>query len=153
MKNESRPLRVLLDANVLISYLLVPQQSAISQIVAAAYEGLYTLLAPEQLLDEVVDTVRSKPRLSKRIPLDQAKELATFIGAVAEVPPPLLPSDRVPAISRDPKDDYLLAHAIVGQADYLVTGDDDLLSLGEVVGLKIVRPAEFQALLQSSSEQ
>ncbi len=47
---------------------------------------------------------------------------------------PILP------VTSDPKDDYLLAYTLVGQANYLVTGDEGLLTLGTVAGLKIVSP-------------
>jgi predicted nucleic acid-binding protein len=45
----------------------------------------------------------------------------------------------------------LLAYAVVGEADYLVTGDDDLLVLGEVAGVKIVTPRQFLTVLDSDS--
>lgn len=51
-------------------------------------------------------------------------------------------------LSRDPKDNYLLAMAVDANADYLVTGDDDLLVLSEIGKTKIVKMSEFQALLQ-----
>ena len=51
--------------------------------------------------------------------------------------------ESIPAICRDPKDDYLLAHALIGSADYLISRDKDLLTLREVEGIKIVEPAEF----------
>lgn len=44
---------------------------------------------------------------------------------------------------RDPEDDYLLAYALVGKADYLVTGDRDLLVLGSVGKTKIVTAQQF----------
>lgn len=49
--------------------------------------------------------------------------------------------------SRDPKDNYLLAMALESEADYLVTGDDDLLVLKSVGRTKIVRMSEFQPRL------
>ncbi len=39
-----------------------------------------------------------------------------------------------------------MAYAVVGQADYLVTGEKDLLVVAEVVGLKIISLVEFAAL-------
>ncbi len=47
-------------------------------------------------------------------------------------------------VMRDLKDDYLLAYALVGEADYLVTGDKDLLELqGPITGLEILTSAQF----------
>lgn len=51
-------------------------------------------------------------------------------------------------ITRDAKDDYLLACALLGRANYLVTGDKDLLTLaGQVKGLTILSSAQFADLL------
>ena len=63
--------------------------------------------------------------------------------------PMLTITEEIPPVSRDPKDDYLLAYGLVGGADYLVTGDEDLLTLRDVEGLKIVSPREFVTLLES----
>jgi predicted nucleic acid-binding protein len=54
----------------------------------------------------------------------------------------------IPAVTRDPKDDYLLAYALVGEADYLVTGDEDLLVLeGQISELEILTPRQFSQVL------
>jgi putative PIN family toxin of toxin-antitoxin system len=50
-------------------------------------------------------------------------------------------------MSRDPNDNYLLAMAIDTNADYLVTGDDDLLALKRIGRTRIVKMSEFQAIL------
>jgi uncharacterized protein len=135
-------MRVLLDANILISYLLPSSQAnAVSAIVEAAYSGQITLLVSDDLLNEVVESIKTKPRLAKRITPQQADDLASALRGIAELLPPL--TESIPAICRDPKDDYLLAHALIGSADYLISRDKDLLSLGEVEGIKIVEPAEF----------
>ena len=46
-------------------------------------------------------------------------------------------------VSRDPKDDIFIACAVEGRADYIVTGDADLLVLNEYEGIKILRPRDF----------
>lgn len=58
--------------------------------------------------------------------------------------------ESIPAVTRDPKDDYLLAYALVGKADYLVTGDKDLLVLqAEIPDFEIVSPRQFSEILSS----
>ena len=47
---------------------------------------------------------------------------------------------------RDPKDDKFLTLAVAANADYIVTGDDDLLVLHPFRGIQIIKPAEFLAL-------
>ena len=52
-----------------------------------------------------------------------------------------------PELCRDPKDDYLLYTAIAAQADYLVSGDNDLLTLDYIVDTKIITYTEFDMML------
>ncbi len=56
------------------------------------------------------------------------------------------PSKRVDGICRDRDDDAILACALSAEADYLVTGDADLLELGTFKGIKIVTPRDFELL-------
>lgn len=55
----------------------------------------------------------------------------------------------IPNYTRDPKDDYLIDAALRGQADYLVTGDFDLLALADdpAISVQIVSPSTFLAML------
>ena len=140
-------MRVLLDANILISYLLVPQNSAISRIMAAVSQRRFTLLMPQAVIDELVATVTLKPRLTKRIKPEPLDELVTALLTTAEFLPPL--RAEIPIMSRDRKDDYLLAYAVVGQADYLITGDVDLLVLGKIDDTLIMRPADFIVIVDN----
>jgi putative PIN family toxin of toxin-antitoxin system len=50
---------------------------------------------------------------------------------------------KVSGVARDPDDDTILGAAIEGCAEYLVTGDQDLLALGEYEGIRIVTPRAF----------
>jgi putative PIN family toxin of toxin-antitoxin system len=142
-------MRALFDTNVYISYLLPSKaESAIERIVNAAFEGTFTLLIAQEIVREFSRKVASKSYLAKRISREQANELMEGLLAVAEVITVISNAiTDLPVITRDPKDDYLLAYALVGEADYLVTGDDDLLALGRVEGMKIVTPASFLEVL------
>jgi len=53
----------------------------------------------------------------------------------------------IPARCRDPKDDHLLELALASRADFIVTGDADLLVLGQIVDTGIVSPAKFLGLI------
>jgi putative PIN family toxin of toxin-antitoxin system len=140
-------MRVLIDTNVFISYLLSSHSTGVIQEIFSAWaEDKFTLLVPEALLDELLETVRSKPRLAKRISLQSLEEFLTIIQELSEEVPRI--KSPIPAVTRDPKDDYLLAYALVGRADYLVTGDDDLLTLQQQIHeLEILTPRQFSELL------
>ena len=144
-------MRVLIDTNVFISYLLSSHGAGvINEIFAAWAEGRFTLLVPEALLGELLVTVTTKPRLAKRIPPDNLKEFLATIQQMSEEVPRI--KSPIPSVTRDPKDDYLLAYALVGGADYLVTGDEDLLALQQQIHeLEILTPRQFSELLSSSS--
>lgn len=140
-------MRVLVDTNVLISILLKPSEGGpVRALFHAFVAGRFTLLLPEWLIDELTNSVQTKPRLAKRISITQLNRFTALLREaaeqIAEIETP------IPVVSRDPDDDYVLAYALVGNADYLVTGDKDLLALeGLIAGLEIVTPAQFVEIL------
>lgn len=140
-------MRALLDTNLFISYLFTPAQrsGAIGQVVSAAFSGTYTLLLPAELLAEFYETIVTKPILRERIGEAGAAAFVDLLRGTAELLPSL--DEPYPAVTRDPNDDYLLAHALLAGADYLVSGDKDLLSLGPIEGLTILSPADFARML------
>jgi uncharacterized protein len=140
-------MRVLLDTNILVSHLLTPTHSgSIAAIMDSLARGDFMLLLPLELLDELEQVVARKPSLAQRIRPEQLARLREGLLAVGDVIPPI--EQHIPAVTRDRKDDYLLAYAVVGAADYLVTGDEDLLVLKQVGRLRIVSPPEFADILR-----
>jgi len=143
-------MRVLLDANIYISYLLGPEpDSAILEAVESGIRGEYTILLPLALWEELVDVVTGKPYFQQRITPQQLRRLKEILEVFAEVLPEM--EEAIPRVVRDPKDDYLLAHALLDAADYLVTGDADLLALDPVGALRIVSPRDFVRALREAS--
>jgi putative PIN family toxin of toxin-antitoxin system len=135
-------MRVLLDTNVLISFLLVTRDaSPVRAVVRAAVAQTFTLLLPAAVIAELARKVSTSAYLAQRVPREDAEALAELLQSVTEDVPAI--TEGIPRLSRDPKDDYLLAYAAVGRADFLVTGDKDLLSLGTVAGVEIISPADF----------
>ncbi len=56
-------------------------------------------------------------------------------------------------VSRDPKDNMFLACALEGHADYIVTGDRDLLDIVTYQGIQIVRVYDLVTLLDATTEE
>jgi uncharacterized protein len=140
-------MRVLLDTNILISYLLTREKAGpIQDIIERAFLGEFTFLVPADLLEELASRVTEKKYLVGRITKEDLDELSTLLKEISELIPKI--KTPIPAVTRDPKDDYLLAYAVVGPADYLVTGDKDLLTLNGVDQTKIVKAREFVSLLK-----
>ncbi|HNR55857.1 MAG TPA: putative toxin-antitoxin system toxin component, PIN family [Flavobacteriales bacterium] len=106
----------------------------------ALSEQEVVLLVSGPLLAEFMD-VASRPKLRKYFPVALAHELElilTGLGERVDVEP-----GSPQAISRDPKDDYLLLMARKGKADVLITGDDDLLKLERFGKTRILSPRAF----------
>ena len=141
--------KAVLDTNVLVSGLVV-EGSHPRQILDAWLEGHYTLVTSLYLVEELIH-VLSYPRIAERLRLDEA-ELEAILAALlarAEVTPGQL---RLPGVTRDPKDDTVVACAVEGKVDYIVSGDRDLLALGEYEGIEIVTPRRFVELLAAGGE-
>lgn len=144
------PVRAVLDTNVLISG-LVSEHGPPRQILDAWLADCYVLVTSLYLIEELIH-VLSYPRIVERIRLDDA-ELAAILEALlskAEVVPGQL---RLPGVTRDPKDDAVVACAKEGEADVIVSGDQDLLVLGEYEGVRVVTPRRFVEILASLGMQ
>lgn len=143
-------MRALLDANLFISYLLstTPDTSSMGEILSAAAEERFVLLYTPGITDEIVSKVGERSDLPARI---IAADVAVLLANLAEIaePVPRL-AGPFPAICRDHKDDYLIAHAKAANADVLVSWDKDLRDLRYVDELRIVSPPEFLWMLRNA---
>lgn len=140
-------MKALLDTNLLITYLLAPdKEGTIQAIIEAAFEDKYILLMPEEVISELKRKLTTKKYLLKHIHSQIAENFISSLSTIACEIPQII--ETIPAVGRDLKDDYLLAYAVVGEADYLVSGDEDLQILKEIQGVKIVSPIEFLEILK-----
>ncbi len=129
--------RVVLDTNVLVSGLAYPG-SIPGRILEAWRQGGIEVILSRYILDEMV---RVLPRLP-RITLTQAeiRDLADSFMFLADM---VEPSTAIDEQLRDKADQPVLGTLRAAVADYLITGDKDLLALGE--RYPIVTPAVFWA--------
>jgi len=144
------PISAVLDTNVLVSG-LISTASPPRQLVDAWLGERFTLVTSLYMVEELVH-VLSYPRIASRLQLTDA-ELATLLDGLlgkARVTPGQL---RLPGVARDPKDDPLVACALQGQADYIVSGDGDLLDLGQRHGIQILTPRQFLEILAGSARR
>jgi putative PIN family toxin of toxin-antitoxin system len=134
-------MRVVLDTNVLVSALLL-ESSLPAQLVAEFRRGRFVLLTSALQLDEFRRVTRY-PKIRSRINAVDAGSLMNDLRKIAVVVEDLPGVD----VSRDPFDNFLLAIASGGGADYLVTGDKpDLLALNRHDGTKIISVRDFVTL-------
>jgi uncharacterized protein len=151
MISGSRKLRVIIDTNVFVSSLLNKHGQPFA-LIEAWYADQFTLLMSAEQRAELQDVI-SRSRLIKRYHLSplEAYALLTHIDRWGQLVTGVV---RVPVAVRDVKDEKILASAIKGVADYLITGDNDLLILdgNPALGmLKIVTVRDFLGILSSFS--
>ena len=133
-------LRVVLDANQFVSAVLVPAGHP-AQILNAWRRGDLDLLVSPPILAKV-RCVLLYPRLQRRHGWDEAR-VDSFLEGVwlAAIPTP--GTVTVEAVHDDPSDDKVLACALEGAAQTIITGDQHLLRLDPWRGIRIVPPAIF----------
>ena len=129
--------RIVIDTNILISFLLIKKSSRFDTLIAQA-EVL--LLYNQELIDEFI-TVTKRSKFERYFDekdieslLLMIKNRALFIDVTSQV-----------TICRDPKDNFLLALAKDGKATHLITGDKDLLALKKYGKTIILTLAEYIA--------
>jgi putative PIN family toxin of toxin-antitoxin system len=143
-------MRVILDANVWISYLLATSEiQIVHQIVRVSFleRDHIQLVAPPELITELVEKIQEKPFLRQHIRPEKVEQLVEQIRHVAERPSPL--AEDIPSFANDRDDDYLIVHGLSAQVDYVVTGDLRLRRLNQVEHLRLVTPLEYFGILQT----
>ncbi len=130
-------LRVVLDTNVLVSGLAYPG-SIPGRIVSVWRMGGLDVALSRYILDE---TARVLPRLSRiRLNAAEIRDLVDSLMFLADIIEPDAEEDES---LRDAADQQVLGTLRASGASYLITGDKDLLALGEKY--PIITPAEFWA--------
>lgn len=148
--------RVVLDTVIFIRALLNPY--GFSGRLLFEYLNDYCLVLSSQLIEEILEVLGRK-EIIERFHLRQTnlpEAMARLIKSIdsAEIieinrrTVLLRKIDKIPAISRDPKDDKFLATAKTAHADYLVSADKDLLDLKEYEGVEIIDVETFLQILE-----
>ena len=131
-------MRVCLDTNVLIAALATRGLCA---------DVLRTVLAEHELvIGEVILTELRRVLTKKfKMPADRVDAIEAIFDPFPVLPKPAAPTD-IPV--RDPSVRWIAATALAGEAEILVTGDDDLLAVAGDAPIRIVAPRAFWELLR-----
>ena len=139
-------IRAVVDTNTLIRSLIKPQ-GTVGPIISRLRDGDYTLVYSAPLVDELVAKL-SLPRIQVKyhIRLEEIEALVALIVLQGEK---VIPTRKI-KLCRDPKDDMFIEAALAGEAQVVVTGDDDLLTLRKFEAVRFVTPRAFLAALPAS---
>jgi uncharacterized protein len=118
---QNKVSRIIIDTNLWISFLITKDFTKLDKII---FSGQGILVFSKELLDEFIE-VAKRPKFRKYFSqndieefLETIEEYADFVEVKTNI-----------HLCRDPKDNFLLSLSIDGNADFLITGDDDLLDL------------------------
>ncbi len=133
-----RPSRLVIDTNVFVSAVLTRSSTASFFVTGALSKDLIlTSVAAWEELSEVL----LRQKFSRIRSIDERRELLAIYRLLFQ------PTEIMKSVQdcRDPKDNKFLELALAGKADFIVTGDADLLSLHPWRGIAILSPADYLA--------
>lgn len=129
---------VILDTNVIISSIFWIGNS--HKIVNLAIEQKITNFTSSEMLNELAKVLREK----FKIPEDKIEEQVALVAKYSQITEPKI---KVKTIKEDPSDDKVLECALSCNAEFIISGNNHLLKLGEYKGIKILTPREFLDLI------
>jgi uncharacterized protein len=130
--------RVVFDTNVLVAAFL--SEGVCHKLLSRARKKEYDLVLSVDIVAEFEGVLLRKFSLSRSELSDVRSLLAEVVKEMHQGIEPIKP------VSRDPDDDNILACASAAGADYLVTGDEDLLVIERYGGAQILSPRDFESL-------
>ena len=139
---ESNALRVVIDTNIWISFLI---GKAITGLNQAIINDRLIILFSDDLFSELIE-VLNRPKFKKYFSESTIQNLIALLNEKVELIETSLHFDDC----RDKKDNFLLDLAVSGNANYLVTGDSDLLILNPFENVEIVSYQYFQNIVSTT---
>jgi putative PIN family toxin of toxin-antitoxin system len=143
--------RAIIDTNVIVSGTIIKRGNPF-EILRAWRGRQFTLLMSQEQRDEL-GRVLSRPKIHQQYEVSPS-DIADLFRRLDLVTRRTVQERILPVLVRDKKDEVILASALEADAEYLVTGDADLLVLRHepsINGLKIVTAREFLEILRTLS--
>ena len=131
----NKPIKLVVDTNLWISFLISRSYAKLDKILKA---GLVRLIFSTELIEEFIEVVE-RPKFKKIFASSDISNLFTDIYLYAD----FIEVTTSVQICRDKKDNFLLALCQDGNADFLLTGDEDLLILRKFGKTRIMTLAEY----------
>jgi len=131
--------KVVVDSNIWVSFLIGKNLHNLVQYIR---NEQITIITCEEQLQELSVAFR-KPKLQKYFQPNQIATFFSFLKGVSLI----VPITAIVPLCRDPKDDYLLALSITSKANFLVTGDTDLLDMQQINNTIIIKYTDFEKVM------
>lgn len=142
-------MRVVVDTNVLVSNYLNPKGTP-ARLMKLLEERRFTMLVSDDILEEYRKTMlRDHLVATHRLTNHQ---IAIMIATFREEQPVIVSERIINAVPNDSDDDIFIECAVSGGADFIVSGDRHLLSIGEYRGIRIITAAMFVSYLETFPE-
>jgi putative PIN family toxin of toxin-antitoxin system len=135
---KNRTIKIIIDTNLWISFIISNKITLLDELL---FSKKIKILFSTELLDEIAGTI-SKPKLKKYFTGISLEEMLTTLEPFIE----LIEVKHNINLCRDPKDNFLLNLAKSGKADYLLTGDNDLLAIERIGKCQIIKINSFLEL-------
>jgi putative PIN family toxin of toxin-antitoxin system len=139
-----------LDTNVLVSALCLPS-SLPAQLLRLWLARQFELVLSGMILAELEDVLR-RPKISRRYGITE-ESIQTFTRVLVELARMVPIVRELEVIPSDPKDNHVVTCAVEGGASFIVSGDRHLTGLGQYEAIRIVTPAQFLMILQSTAPE
>lgn len=130
--------RIVIDTNLWISYLITKGFKRLDKLI---YSDKARLVFSQELIDEFIE-VAKRPKFSKYFHADDVRKLLELFDTYGE----FVEIKSSINVCRDAKDNFLLSLSFDGQANYLITGDNDLLELKNFGKTSILTITDFESL-------
>jgi putative PIN family toxin of toxin-antitoxin system len=141
-------LRAVVDTNILIRAVIMPS-GTVGPVITRLRERDYTLVYSQPLMDELLEKL-ALPRIRKKYHLND-QDIDALLALIALRGELVTPTRKV-KICRDPKDDMFIEAALASNAEVIVTGDEDLLTLKKFETVRFFTPRVFLALLDQRQQ-
>ena len=135
-------MKVIIDTNLWISFLIGHQTQLVRRMLTDMRFDVYVCA---RLTEEVLD-VATRDKIRKYVTQADIDDLLAIINAFCQFA--VIQTETPATAIRDPKDLYLLSLAETIGADYIVSGDADLTDLGQYHQTRIMKLADFKAMMQ-----
>jgi hypothetical protein len=138
MKKENKSYKIIVDTNVWISFLIGKNLKGLQKHIDSS--DIRIIICDEQI-QELIE-VFNKPKLKKYFSKEQILEFFELLNEASVN----IKISTITNLCRDEKDNYLLSLAIDSEADFLLTGDNDLLELVKLNNTIILKYTEFEKI-------